>query len=163
MKNQISKVSTQETHKLGIEAAVAAAKNSKNNVLIRSLQNPDEYFINSDKFGLCKVIFKCSLAEKNPGRVQTNVSATEYKNRHTNVGQFDNKVYILVHLDIAAGKNRFFCISHKDLVMLQYCQDLADRNTDYRAYTIDSWLFNGNGRNNMEIATLVKHGYEIWN
>ena len=163
MKN---KISPQQIHNLGIEAAVAAAKNSKSNALIANPQNPNKYFIFSDKYKFdepCEVIFKCSLAEKNPGRVQTNVSVTEYKNRHNSVGQFDNKVYILVHLDIVTGKNRFFCISHKDLVMLQYCQDLADRNTDYRAYTIDSWLSNGNGRNNMEIATLVKHGYEIWN
>lgn len=156
--------STQDTHNLGIEAAIAAAKNSKNNVLIRSLQNPDEYFINSDKFGLCKVIFKCSRAEKNPGRVQTNVSVTEYKNRHTSVGQFDNKVYILVHLDTVTGKNRFFCISHKDLVMLQFCQDIADfSNPANRAYTIEYWLCNGKGRNNMDIATLAEQGYEIWN
>lgn len=160
MKNQFS---TQDTHKLGIEAAVAAAKNSKNNVLIRSLQNPDEYFINSDKFGLRKVIFRCSLAEKNLDRVQTNVSVTEYKNRHTNVGQYDDKVYILVHLDTAAGKNRFFCISHKDLVMLQFCIDRINGNTDHRAYTIERWLCDGKGRNNMDIATLVEQGYEIWN
>ena len=159
----MKKISTQETHKLGIETAIAAAKNSKNNVLIRSLQNPDEYFINSDKFGLRKVIFKCSRAEKNPGRVQTNVSKREWKNRYTTVGQFDDKVYILVYLDTDTGKNRFFCISHKDLVMLQFCQDAADCSADYRPYTIEHWLCDGKGRNNMEIATLVEQGYEIWN
>lgn len=158
-----NKISTQKTHELGIEAAVAAAKNSKNNVLIRSLQDPDEYFINSDKFGLHKVIFKCSRAEKNPGHIMTNVSKREYKNRYTDVGQFDDKVYILVYIDTATGKNRFFCISHKDLIILQFCIDRSNGNAERRPYTIERWLCNGKGLNNMDIATLAEQGYEIWN
>lgn len=160
MKNQ--KVSTQNIHTLGVEAAIAAAKNSKNNVLIRSLQNPDEWFINSEKFGLRKVIFRCSLAERNLDRVQTNVSVAEFKNRNQAAGQYDNKVYILVHLDTETGKNRFFCISHKDLVILQYCEDKSNAHTSESAYTIERWLCNGVGRNNIEITTLVEQGYEIW-
>jgi len=159
-----NKISTQKTHELGIEAAVAAAKNSKNNVLIRSLQDPNKYFIISDKFyGAHEVIFKCSRADKNPGRVQTNVSKNEYKNRYTNVGQYDDKVYILVHLDTATGKNRFFCISHKDLVTLQFCIDRDNGNTERRPYTFKRWLCDGDGRNNMDIATLAEQDCEIWN
>lgn len=148
-------LTTQMIHQLGIEAAVKVSKEHKDDLILSS---SGKYYVNTDS-GLKEVIFCCSTSNKNGDRINCNISRREYQNRSTNEGYFNNKVYILVHMNFESGVNRFFKISHHELCMLQYGYDCLRYK---RVLTMDFWLGGGKGRNNISCDALADSNFEVW-
>lgn len=157
--DNISHLSTQKIHKMGIDFAIEAAK-SHNDLLIQSRTYPDQFVVDTE-YGLRDVVFCCSTKHKNKDRINCNISKKENQNRTTMLNEYSNKFYILVHMDLENNINRFFKISHTDLCMLVYKNDCIRTNNPNM--TIKEWLCNGCGRNNISIESLVSGGYEVWN
>lgn len=148
-------LTTQQIHQLGIDAAIESAKNHNDDFLI---SQSGKYYVNT-KYGLREVIFCCSTSLKNGDCINCNVSRREYQNRFVHEGYFDDKVYILVHMNFETNVNRFFKISHRDLCMIQYATDCIRRGA-FR--TSDQWLNEGKGRSNVSCDTLATAGFEVW-
>ena len=155
--DNISHLSTQKIHKMGIDFAIEAAK-QHNDLLIQSKTDPDKFVVETE-YGFRDVIFCCSTKHKNKDRINCNISKIESHNRIAMINS--NKFYILVYMDLENNINRFFKISHTDLCMLVYKNDCI--RTNNHNMTIKEWLCNGRGRNNISIESLVSGGYEVWN
>ena len=148
-------LTTQQIHQLGVDAAITAAKDH-NDALI--LSSSGKYYVNT-AYGLREVIFCCSTSFKNGDRINCNVSRREYQNRFVHEGYFDDKIYILVHMNLETGTNRFFKISHHDLCMIQYATDCIRRGS-FR--TSVQWLNDGKGRSNVSCDVLATADFEVW-
>ena len=148
-------LTTQQIHQSGVAAALLAAINH-NDEIIKS--SSGKYYINTPN-GLREVIFCCSTSTKNKDRINCNISRREYQNRFVNEGYFNNKIYILVHMNLETMTNRYFKISHPELCMLQYGLDCIRLN---KVLTMQYWLGGGKGRNNITCDALADSGFEIW-
>lgn len=143
------KLSTQQIHQLGIDAVMTAAKN--NNVrIMRSMQNPDQFMIDT-KDGFKKLFVCCGYRDEN--KINTNISAKVDNEKYR------NGMWMLVHINETTGKTRFFLISHQSLCMLQYRYDSALAKSD--SYSVEKWMWGGKGRNNLDLDFLEKNGYEL--
>lgn len=154
--NQV--LTTQQVHAHGISLALAAAKSHNDDIVIVECNGSTKYYAKTD-YGLREVIFCCSTSNKNGNKIHHNITAREYRNRVVDVGKYNDKVYILVHMDLLNNKNRFFKITHQDLCLLQYYRDCTRSN---RNYNMATWLCGGKGRSNIECDILNAGGYGVW-
>jgi len=152
-------LTSQQIHTLGITAALNAAASHNDNIFTIQGENYCKYYVN-DHGTLREAIFCCSTSTKNGTKINNNVSRREYRNRFIEHGIYDDKCYILVHLDVANNTNKFYKISHRDLCLLQYHVDCVRTN---HTQSISEWLCNGSGRNNISCDLLTSCGYEVWN
>lgn len=153
----MTNLTTQQIHHLGVDSAITASR-YHNDALI--LSSSGKYYVNT-VYGLREVIFCCSTSSssKSGDRINCNVSKREYQNRFVHEGYFDDKIYILVHMNLETGKHRFFKISHHDLCMIQYATDCI-RSGSFRS--IDQWLYDGKSRSNVSCDSLATAGFEVW-
>ena len=150
-------LTTQQIHQLGVDSAITASR-YHNDALI--LSSSGKYYVNT-VYGLREVIFCCSTSSssKSGDRINCNVASREYQNRFVHEGYFDDKIYILVHMNLETGMHRFFKIPHHDLCMIQYATDCIKRGS-FR--TIEQWLYNGKSRSNVSCDALATAGFEVW-
>ena len=150
-----SNLTTQQIHQAGVISALNAAV-ANNDEIIKS--SSGKYYIDTPN-GLREVILCCSTSTKNRDRINCNISRREYQNRFVNEGYFNDKVYILVHMNLETMINRYFKITHSELCMLQYGVDCIRFN---KVLTMQYWLGGGKGRNNIPCDALAASGFEVW-